>query len=79
MDALHGAFVVVPWWVGPPMVLLAFAVFRWGVPAVVDGDTGLLQIDVLSYRLAPVFAGLVALCWVLALVVKRFGAAYPRP
>lgn len=80
MDDLLDFLRIVPWWVGPPLILFAWLLFRFIVPAILTGVTPVESNSVavpvtkmfstMSVMLAPYIAGMVGLVWVVALFKK---------
>ena len=81
MDDLLDFLRIVPWWVGPPLILFAWVSLRFVVPAVLTGFTpsegntvavpGTNMLSTLSVTLSPYIAGVVGFVWVVALFKKR--------
>jgi restriction system protein len=79
-DDLLGVLRVVPWWVGPPLIVLTWVLFRYILPAIFHGITEAQDnsvalppasmISSLSVMLSPIIAGLIGLVWVIALFKK---------
>lgn len=80
MDDLLDFLRVVPWWVGPPLILFAWLLFRSIVPAILTGLTpaesnpvavpATKMFSTISVMLSPYIAGVVGLVWVVALFKK---------
>lgn len=80
MDDLLDFLRVVPWWVGPPLILFAWLLFRFIVPAILTGFTpsegnsvavpATKMFSTMSITLSPYVAGVVGLVWVVALFKK---------
>lgn len=80
MDDLLDFLRVVRWWVGPPLILFAWLLFRFIVPAILtglapaEGDSiavpATKMFSTMSITLSPYVAGMVGLVWVVALFKK---------
>ncbi|MFA9476946.1 restriction endonuclease [Phycisphaerales bacterium AB-hyl4] len=84
LDGLFAFLRAMPWWVGPPCILIAWILFAWVVPGVLnllsgeDTEPFLQQffgiVSDVSAMLAPFAAGFVAVLWLAALVRKAVDA-----
>ncbi|MEX0655790.1 MAG: restriction endonuclease [Phycisphaeraceae bacterium] len=84
LDALLAFLREMPWWVGPPCILLAWVGFAFVVPAVLGLFSGedaapfmrsfLGTFATLAGMLAPIIAGLVTVIWLIALAQKAINA-----
>ncbi len=80
LDELLEMLRVAPWWVGPPVILLTWLLFRFIAPAILNGvaptDGNSIAVPVtkmfstVSVMLSPYIAGAVGLVWVVALFKK---------
>jgi restriction system protein len=72
LDAVHELLYRMPTWVGPPAALLAYAFFRFLVPAIVTafGGDAFKLLSRLSFDLAWIAPFSVLICWVLAIIRK---------
>lgn len=80
LDDLLVFLRVVPWWVGPPLMLFVWFLCHTIVPVVIRDywpwrenpftASGLELLSTLSVRLSPVLAGVVGFVWIVALFTK---------
>jgi restriction system protein len=79
-DDLQDVLRIVPWWVGPPLILFAWLLFRFILPAILTGvspaENNSVAVPVtqmfstMSVMLSPYIAGVIGLVWVVALFKK---------
>ncbi len=80
LDEILSTFRIVPWWVGPLVILFTWVLFWLIVPAVLSGiasrqkDSMALplfnMLSSISAMLSPVFAAMVGLIWIISLLKK---------
>jgi len=79
-DALLDLFKSTPWWVGPPVVLLAWLLFRFLLPGLIyaatSDETQFAQkfLAPMLVKVAPLVAILVLLLWLIALANKAMAS-----
>ena len=79
-DDLLGYLRIIPWWVGPPLILFVWLLLRYILPATLNGISPAENNSVamsatklfstISVTLAPFLAGAVGFAWVVALFKK---------
>lgn len=83
-DELFAMFRAAPWWFGPPVILFAWVLLKWTMPALFGLVSPASEespappigemLSLISATVAPWAAGLVGLIWVTALAVKFIDA-----
>lgn len=89
LDDLLSIFRSIPWWVGPPVIVFTWVLFRFVVPGILSGVAGVspksagpmslatlvpLVVE-MAPKMAPFAATLVAMVWAVALF-KKLGDAH---
>ena len=79
-DALLDLFKSTPWWVGPPVILLAWLLFRFALPGLIyvatSDETQFAQkfLAPMLVKVAPLVAILVLLLWLISLANKAISS-----